>query len=165
MAVQNPKELFLYELSCLYHKEQEGLKALSQLAQECDDQMVKSTVQEHEQETRQQIQNIEQCFRICNAQPQQIEDPVMMAMKKKHDAFMQQNPSKEMVKMWAIDHGVVHEHAEIAAYKTLMGQAIHLGEIRVVDLLEQNYVQEAAMASKLTKLAYKMGEQMAHARP
>lgn len=164
MALQNPKELFIHNLSSLYTLEQAQLKALPQLAQDCDDPKVRNIIQEHEQETRQQVQNLEQCFRILNSQPQQMENHLVTAMKKEHEAFMQMNPSKEITKMWAVDKSIISEHVEVAAYTTLVGAATHLGEIRCIDLLEQNRVQEEAMAAKLTQLAYKMGESMTQVR-
>lgn len=164
MALQNPKELFLYDLSSLYMMEQEQLKMLPQMAQECDDPKARSVIQEHEQETRQQVQNLEQCFRVLNSQPKQMESCAATGLKRDHDMLAQQNPSKEVMRLWTAEKGVKSEHMEIASYKVLIGMAIHMGEIRCVDLLEQNCMQEEAMAAKMSQIAYKMGESMTQVR-
>lgn len=164
MALQNPKEVFLYDLSALYNAEQENLKILPMLAQEVDDQTISSMYREHEQETRQQIQNLEQCFRALNSQPMQVENCAAVGIKKNHEAFVQQNPSKEAIKMCATGTGVINEHMEIASYKMLIDAAIHMGDMKCTDLLKKNCLQEEAMAIKLEKVAYQIGERASQVR-
>ena len=164
MNLQNPKELFLYDLSALYSAEQENLKILPLLAQEVGDQTISSMYREHEQDTRQQIQNLEQCFRALNSQPMQVENHAAVGLKKNHDAFVQQNPSKEAISMCATGAGVINEHMEIAAYKLLVDAAIHMGDVKCADLLTKNCLQEEAMATKLEKMAYQLGERASQVR-
>ncbi|MBX6343265.1 MAG: DUF892 family protein [Thermomicrobiaceae bacterium] len=67
MAMQTPQDLFKHELGDIYDAEQTIVGILSTLAGEVDDQDVRSALQHHEQETRRQIQNLDQCFQIIGA--------------------------------------------------------------------------------------------------
>src|SRR5204863_7759511 len=70
MAMKSAQELFLHELGDMYDAEQRIAKMLPELAKESNQSQVRSAFEQHEQETQQQIRNIEQCFQILGIKPE-----------------------------------------------------------------------------------------------
>lgn len=94
MAIQirSPRDLLLYDLCAMYDIEQKMLRMLPLLAQECIDPQARQAFTLHEQETRQHIRNLEQCFQILGSQPMGIENYTAGGLQRDHDIFLQQRP-------------------------------------------------------------------------
>ena len=71
MGMQTPQDLFLHELGDMYDAEQRILQMLPTMAKECDNDQVRQAFQHHEQETKQQVQNLDKCFQALGAKPPQ----------------------------------------------------------------------------------------------
>jgi ferritin-like metal-binding protein YciE len=161
MAVQNPPSLFLYELRCMYDAEQQLAKTLAILAQECSNQEAKSAFMQHEQETRQHVRNLEQCFQILGSQPSTLENHTVSGLKQDHDTFTQQQPSQDDINMFNLNAGYQSEYVEIAMYNSLIDAASSMGMQQCVDLFRQNLQQEEAAARKLGSIIHQMDQQIA----
>jgi ferritin-like metal-binding protein YciE len=159
MPMNTPQELFLHEMGDIYDAEQRILQMLQTLASESYDPMATQAYQMHEQQTRQQIQNLEQCYQILGAQPQRVPCLAVQGLKQEHDTFQKKNPSDIILTMFDLGAALKTEHYEIGSYRSLIDQAQLLGQQQCVRLLEQNLQQEEAMAQKVTQIAHQLNQQ------
>jgi ferritin-like metal-binding protein YciE len=153
-------ELFQHELSDMYSAEQAILQVLPQLASETDDAQVRSAYQMHEQQTRQQVQNLDQVFELLGVNRiENVTCHAVMGLKKEHDEFVSENPSRSVLTMFDLGAASKTEHYEIASYQGLVEKARLMGNSRAAQLLEQDLHQEEDMAQKVSQLSQQLGQQ------
>ncbi len=160
-AIRSPRDLFYYDLCAMYDAEQKLVQVLPQLAQECQDKQAREAFTQHEQETRQHVRNLEQCFQILGSQPTALENHTINGLKQDHDTFVQQQPPREALTMYDIDAGYQSEHIEMAAYYRLIDAAHSMGLQQCVQLFQQNLQQDEAEAKKLATIAHQLNQQVA----
>jgi len=160
-AIQSPRDLFYYDLCAMYDAEQKLVQVLPQLAQECQDNQAREAFTQHEQETRQHVRNLEQCFQILGSQPTALENHTINGLKQDHDTFVQQQPPREALTMYDIDAGYQSEHIEMAAYYRLIDAAHSMGLQQCVQLFQQNLQQDEAEAKKLATIGHQLNQQVA----
>lgn len=165
MAIQNPRDLFLYDLRALYDLEQKMAQMLPVLAQECMDNTAREAFVTHEAETRQHILNLEQCFQILDSQPATLENNAAAGLKKDHDDFMQQQPPPQALILFNARSGYLSECLEIAAYRNLIDAANGLGLSDCVLLMQQNLQQEMNAAQKLSAIAHSYTQPQGQGQP
>lgn len=159
MALQNPRDLFLYDLRAMYDVEQKLAQILPVLAQESMDNAAREAFLTHEQETRQHIRNLEQCFQMVGSQPATLESNVVAGFKKDHDAFLQQQPPVQALVLFDLHTAYQSECLEIAAYHNLIETASSLGLQGCVQLFQQNLQQEVSASQKLATIAHQYIQQ------
>jgi ferritin-like metal-binding protein YciE len=165
MAIQNPQDLFLFQLAEMYDIEQRLVQALPELAQETENPQVRQAFLDHEQETHQHVRNIEQCFQLLGYQPMRIENQAVAGLKQDHDAFVQKHqPSQNILTLFDLNAGSQSEYLEMANYQALIETANALGYQQCVPLFQQNLQQEMATAQKLAAIAHQLGQQGVQAR-
>lgn len=153
MAIQNPRDLFLYDLRAMYDLEQKMAQMLPVLARECMDNTAREAFVTHEAETRQHMLNLEQCFQILESQPATVENNAAAGLQKDHDDFLQQQPPPQALILFDVHVGYLSECLEIAAYRNLIDAANGLGLADCVLLMQQNLQQEMNAAQKLSAIA------------
>lgn len=163
MAIQSPQELFLHELSDMYDAEEHILKILPKLADEASNSEVRSAFQMHEQQTHEQVRNLDQCFQLLGAQRQKVTCEAVLGLKKEHDTFLKEKPDENILTMFDLGAASKTEHYEIASYEGLIANAQMMGQQSVARLLEQNLRQEQEMAQKVSQLSRQLGQQQAGA--
>ena len=154
MAIQNPRDLFLYDLRAMYDIEQQLMQMLPALAQECMDNAAREAFVSHEYETRQHISNLEQCFQIIESQPATLANNAVAGLRKDHDDFLQQQPPVQALTLFDLRAGYLSECLEIAAYQNLIDEANSLGLKDCVLLFQQNLQQEVNASQKLAGIAH-----------
>jgi ferritin-like metal-binding protein YciE len=159
MTMSNPQQLFLHELSDMYDAERRIVSMLPVMAQECDNPQIKTAFEQHEQETQQQIQNLEQCFRILGKSPEKVQCSAIAGLKQEHDSFLKESPSPEVLGLFDLSGASKTEYYEMASYKGLIESAGQMGQQQVAQLLQQNYEQEKVMANKVEQLCTQLGKQ------
>jgi ferritin-like metal-binding protein YciE len=160
MAVQSPTELFLEEMGSMYTAEQMILQMLPQLAKESNNSQATNAFQMHEQETRQHIQNLEQCFQILGQRPPQKDCYAVAGLKQDHDAFVKKNPSPDVLTAFDLGAADKTEYLEMASYKGLIEKAKVMGQSEVAQLLQQNYQQEQAMAQRVEQISMRVSQEL-----
>ncbi|HYX49629.1 MAG TPA: DUF892 family protein [Ktedonobacteraceae bacterium] len=158
IQIQSPKDLFFYDLCAMYDIEQKMVLMLPVFAQECMDNQARQAFMLHEQETRQHIRNLEQCFQILGSQPMGIENHTAAGLRQDHDDFLQQKPPVEAVSMFVLHSGYQSECLEIAAYHDLIDKANSLGLQDCVQLFQQNLQQEVNASTTLAAIAHQFGQ-------
>lgn len=160
MPMTTPRDLFIHELSDALSAEQMILKMLPELQKESRIPEVQQALRHHEQETRQQVQNLEQVFQHLGAQPEKTTCFAVQGIEKEHKALHKEKPSPEVLEMANLGGAAKTEHYEMAMYTSLVQMANDLGERDASQLLQQNLDQELAMARKVESLAQSLGKQM-----
>ncbi|MHB8596427.1 MAG: DUF892 family protein [Ktedonobacteraceae bacterium] len=159
IAIKSPRDLFFYDLCVMYDVEQKLMEMLPLLAQECVDPQAKDTFTQHEQETRQHIRNLKQCFQILGSQPQPLENHTTAGLKQDHDTFLQQQQPVEAITIFDLHAGYQSECLEIAAYHNLIDEANSLGLQDCAQLFQQNLQQEINASKKLADIAHQYEQQ------
>ena len=160
MPMKSPQDLFLHELGDMYDAEQRISKMLPAMAKEVTDPQVKSAFEQHEQETLQQIQNLEQCFQVLGSKPEKSACHAIAGLKQEHDAFLKEKPSDDLLTMFDLGGASKTEYYEMASYTGLIEKATLMGQQQVVQLLRQNLQQEEAMAKKVEQISKQLSQQM-----
>lgn len=160
MPMQTPQDLFIHELGDMYDAEQRIVQMLPTMAQECNNDQVRNAFQMHEQQTRQQIQNLEQCFQALGTKPPKATCATIQGLKQEHDSFMKEKPSQDVLTMFDLGGAAKTEHYEIASYTGLVEKARLMGQQKCAQLLQQNLQQEQEMSKKVEQLGQQLGQRM-----
>ena len=161
MGMQTPQDLFLHELGDMYDAEQRILQMLPALADECGDDQVRQAFHYHEQQTRQQVRNLDQCFQALGVPSTQTTCAAIAGLKQEHDSFLKENPSQDILTMFDLGGASKTEYYEIASYTGLIEKAQLIDQQQCVQLLQQNLQQEQEMARKVSQLSQRLGQQAA----
>ena len=112
----SPKELFIHELQDMYYAEKTLTKVLPKLASESNDRELSKAFKDHLEETRGQIQNLEQVFKNVGRRAQGEKCPGIDGIKEEHESFMEENEPTELLSDVFITGSATRaEHYEIAA--------------------------------------------------
>jgi ferritin-like metal-binding protein YciE len=158
-AMSDPRELFLHELGDVLYAENTLVKALPKLAEEASDEELALGFEEHLEETRQHVKNVEQVFEQVGEEPKAEQCPGIDGIKKEHDDFVsKESPSQDVLDSFLTGAGARTEHYEIAAYEGLVTMAEAMGETQVVELLTQNLEQDKAALEKLQTIGKRLAK-------
>ena len=114
------------------------MKALPKLQEEASDEELASGFEEHLEETRQHVKNIEQAFDALGEPAKAEKCPGIEGIKKEHDDFVSnESPSPEVLDSFLTGAGARTEHYEIAAYEGLVTMATAMGENDVAEPAHQ----------------------------
>jgi ferritin-like metal-binding protein YciE len=139
--LNNPREAFGHKLGSALTMEQDVLDMLDNLESEAQSDQLKQQFRHHAEETRQQIDNIEQAFRALGEEPDDSPCLVTKALDKQAKADIKM-ADDSVVDAVILSGAAETEHHEIAVYESLITQAEELGQPEVVRLLQQNLEME-----------------------
>ena len=147
------EDLFVEELKDLYNAEQQLTRALPKMAKAASTPELKKAFEQHLEETKNQVQRLEQVFELIGAP---VKGKTCQAMKGLIEEG--QELVKEGMESPVLDAGIIGaaqrvEHYEIAGYGTARTMAETLGHTKAVKLLEQTLKEEKAADEKLTRIA------------
>src|SRR5678815_4836239 len=146
--MSDPRELFLHELGDVLYAERTLVKTLPKLQEEASDEELALGFEEHLDETRQHVTNVEQALEKLGEKPTAEKCPGIEGIKKEHDDFVaKESPSQDVLDSFLTGAGARTEHYEIAAYEGLVTMAEAMGETEVAELLTENLEQEKEAVS------------------
>jgi ferritin-like metal-binding protein YciE len=158
--MDDPRELFLHELSDLLYAENTLVKSLPKLAKEASDRELQKGFEAHLEETRKHVDNLRQVFDAIGEKPKAEQCPGIDGITREHDEFMrEEKPSPQITDMFLTGAGTRAEHYEIAAYTGLITMAKALGESDALPLLQANLEQEKAALAKLESTATRLSRE------
>ena len=159
------RDLFLHELGDVLYAEQTLVKALPKLREEASDEELALGFEDHLEETRQHVKNVEKAFEQLGETAKAEKCPGIDGIKKEHDDFVaKESPSQDVLDAFLTGAGSRTEHYEIAAYEGLVTMAEAMGETEVVDLLTENLDQEKAALEKLQTIGKRLAQEGAKSR-
>ena len=123
---------------------------LGDLEEKAQHDQLKQQFRHHADETRQQIENIEQAFRALGEEPDDSPCQVTKALDKQAKADIKM-ADDSVVDTVILSGAAETEHHEIAVYESLITQAEQLGAPEVVSLLQQNLEVEQHTLDEVKK--------------
>ena len=154
------QEAFEMGLQEAYYAERSLLQAMPQLMENAESEEFRAALQQHEQETQQQVEMLEQVFQTMGVQPQEAPCQAVdgLIADAQRMIGMAQPPALDAV---ALALAQANEHFEITKYGTLVAWARELGRQDVEGILQQILDQEKQTDQKLTQIAESMVNQRA----
>jgi len=148
--LNNSREAFGHKLGSAYQMEQDVLEMLGDLEEKAQRDQLKQQFRHHADETRQQIENIQQAFRALGEEPDDSPCQVTKALDKEAKANIKM-ADDSVVDTVILSGAAETEHHEIAVYESLIAQAEQLGQPDVVTLLQQNLEMEQHTLEEVKK--------------
>ena len=163
MALANLEDAFVQELRDLLHAEKQLTKALPRMAKKAESPQLRKAFEEHQKQTEEQVQRLEQVFELLDMAPRAKKCEAMEGLLSEGKEIMAEAES-EVMDAALIASAQKVEHYEIASYGTVCTWAEQLGcERKILDLLKRTLAEEKETDEKLTRLAAKSANRQAAA--
>ncbi|MCW3000060.1 MAG: hypothetical protein JWN65_3609 [Solirubrobacterales bacterium] len=147
---ETTNELFRYKLGSALKMEETIVDMLDRLQAAAQSDDLRRQLHHHQDETRQQVGNLERAFAAIGEEPDKHVDLVIEAIDKQ--GLLQIKRSEDGVVDSVILAGAAEtEHHEIAVYDWLIAEADALGHQDVVALLRENLQQEQHTLQEVQK--------------
>lgn len=147
------QDAFINELSALYNTEKELLQGMPDMAKAVSSPEAKQVMQQHHEETQQQLQRLEQIFQQMGQAPNNIIPEGVKGIIKENEKIQQQGYEAAVLDAALIAAAQRAEHYEIAGYGTAATHAKSMGNTQVAALLAQTLQEEKQADEKLTQVA------------
>jgi ferritin-like metal-binding protein YciE len=140
--LNTPEEALNYKLGAALKMEHTVLeKILEDSIEEAQDSELKTLFRHHQEETRQQIRNLEDAFAAFGWEVDDSPCPAIEAIHKEGKANIKKTDDA-IVDSIILSGAAETEHHEIAVYESLITNAQAMGRDDVVNLLRENLEQE-----------------------
>lgn len=148
--LETPEELFQFQLRSAATMEQHSLEALAELHSAAKDSAIKKMFSHHADETREQIENLNQVFQLLDWKQSTAPNPATTGISKQAVSLLDRTVGKLHNEV-ALVSALGNEHFEISTYQALILQARSLGSEDAVGLLSANLDQEVHTSQELLK--------------
>jgi ferritin-like metal-binding protein YciE len=149
MSIRTLDEKFSHEVGDIYDAENQFLQAMQQMLPMATDQNLKGMIQQHIQQTQQQIQNIEQIYSLLGQQPQRVKCQAAAGLVAEAQKTVQEAETPELRDCLIAGSQAKSEHYEVASYRGLIAGAQMMGNNEILRLLQQNLQQEEQTAQMI----------------
>jgi ferritin-like metal-binding protein YciE len=150
------KDLLIHELKDILYAERRFATGTRHLVQETSDPEIKARLEQHVEETENQIKRVEKAFESIGEKPKGERCEAAIGLREEHDSFKkEEKPSKPILEAFDLGSGLRVEHYEIAAYRSAIAIGRLLGYKECVSLLQENLREEEDMARFLEEIAPK----------
>ncbi|MEY4668358.1 MAG: protein yciF [Pseudomonadota bacterium] len=153
MQLNTLTEALCSELADLYDAEQQLASKLPQVAQAVENSSLRSAIEDHLEETRNQVARLEQIFDMIGRKPERDRCEAMQGLLEEADEVIAASGDKQVKDAVLIGALQRVEHYEIAGYGTARAFAEQLDLDDVADLLQESLDEESSTDRKLTALA------------
>jgi ferritin-like metal-binding protein YciE len=153
-SIDSLNELLVDQLKDLYDAEKRLTKAIPKLAKKATNDQLRTALEEHLQETEQQISRLEEAFEHLGETARAKPCAGMRGIIEEGDEHVGEDYDDDDLRDAVIIGAAQRvEHYEIAAYGTAIAHAKLLGHDEVVQLLVESMNEEKAADEKLTEIA------------
>ena len=146
-------DLLLHEMQDMYHAEKQLVKALPDVAEQATSPELKSALEEHLQQTKEQVNRLDQIFADLGKSPKGKKCEAMEGLLKEGAELLDAQAEPSVLDAALIAAAQRVEHYEIAGYGCVRTYAKLLGHGEATTLLQQTLDEEKSTDEKLTKLA------------
>jgi ferritin-like metal-binding protein YciE len=153
MAVKTMKDLLIDELRDIYHAEKQLTRALPKMARAASNGQLKEAFTQHLEETRGQIERLEQVFELLDTRTRGKPCHAMEGLIEEAKEIMEMGLGPELLDVALIAAAQKVEHYEIAGYGTLVALAQASGFSEAAQLLQETLDEEKKTDQLLNKLA------------
>ena len=155
------KDSFINGLSAMYNTEKLIIQGAPELMQGIQNAQAKQVMEQHGEETKQQMQRLEQVFQMAGETPNDIQPDGILGVLKENSKIQSQGYDPATLEAATIAAAQRIEHYEIAGYGTLVSYAKQLGMNDAAQLLGQTLSEEKSADDKLTQVAESASNQQA----
>lgn len=155
MAVQTMEDLFMHVLKDIYYAEKKILQALPKMAKAVDNAELRKAFETHLEETKGQVQRLEQVFQNCGKKAQGEKCEAIEGLIAEGEEAMSEVKDKDVLAAALLAGAQAVEHYEISRYGTLCAWAKRLGYDDSLKLLNETLDEEKNTDKLLTKIAEK----------
>jgi ferritin-like metal-binding protein YciE len=164
-TISEPRDLFVNELkSMLYVERQLAESVLPKLTREITEQELRGRIEDHLEETRRHVANLERCFELLGEEAKDDKSHAIDGLTAQHDKVAKNIEDDRLRDIFDAGAAAKTEHLEIAAYRGLITMAEAMGESEIVDLLEQNLDDDKNALEQAEEVAQKLAKEAAAAR-
>jgi ferritin-like metal-binding protein YciE len=156
---------FLHELSDCYDAEQQFSQAMQEMMGMAQHPQVKQGLQQHIEETRQQIQNLDRVFQSLGARPEKLSCKGAAGIIAEFRSTAREIKEPPLLDGFILGAGAKGEHYEIATYRGLVEKAEIMGHQEAHRLLQENLRMEERFAQQCEQLDRQLGKQMVQQSP
>lgn len=147
------EDAFMTELRDMYNAENQLVKALPRMAKAASAPELQSALTDHLEQTRGQIERLEQVFEVMGAKARGKKCLAMEGLVEEGKELLSEEAEPPVMDASIIAAAQKVEHYEIASYGTLCTWAKQLGLEDAAQLLAQNLEEEKMADQLLSKLA------------
>ena len=147
------RELLVEQLSDIHNAETQITQALPKMLEAASDPDLKKAFSHHLEETRAQIQRLEEAFGELGASPSGKVCQGMKGLLKEGEEALEKPLAGPLKDALLIAGAQRVEHYEISAYGTAIAWAKQLDLDEVADLLDESLDEESNADEKLTSIA------------
>jgi ferritin-like metal-binding protein YciE len=151
--IQSMDDLYMHTLEDIYYAEQQIEKALPKMAEKTSSATLKTAFETHLQETRGQIERLEQVFALLNKDPKGVTCPAIDGIIKETNEISSEISDDRVLDAALAAAAQAVEHYEMTRYGTLIAWSKELGHTSCADLLQETLDEEEATDRKLTEIA------------
>ena len=152
-ATKSLEDLFVNLLKDIYYAEKQILKALPKMAKKADSDDLRQAFEHHLEETRGQVERLEQVFALCDLKPTAKTCAAIKGILEEGEEDMKEAKDADVLDAGMIADAQAVEHYEIARYGTMVAWAKQLGMNDAASLLEETLEQEHNADRTLTEIA------------
>lgn len=153
MKLNTLTEALHSELADLYDAEQQLVSKLPHFIKAVDNSSLRSAIEGHLEETRNQVARLEQIFEIIGRRPESDQCEAMQGLLEEAEEVIAASGDRQVKDAVLIGAMQRVEHYEIAGYGTARAFAEQLDMDDVADLLQESLDEESSADRKLTTLA------------
>ncbi|WP_043367238.1 ferritin-like domain-containing protein [Belnapia sp. F-4-1] len=146
-------DLFVHTLQDIYYAEKQIAKSLPKMINKATDPQLKQGFETHLEETKNQIQRLEQVFQMHGQEAKGVTCAAMDGILEEATETMSDVDDKDVLDAAMLASAQAVEHYEITRYGTLIAFAKQLGRQDCASVLQQTLDEEKATDQKLTALA------------
>ena len=151
--LNNLEELFWDQVKDIYDAEHRIIEALPKMADAASDPQLKTAFQEHLEQTRHQVERLEQIFRSAGKDADRETCDGIKGLLKEGEEIIHAKGDPDTRDAGLIAAAQRVEHYEMAVYGSIRTFARRLGRQDFADLLQRTLDEEGATDEKLTALA------------
>lgn len=151
--LQNLQDLFVHGMQALYSAETQLVASMPRMMENTQNEELRTAFTTHLEETKQQIQRLEQAAQMLGVDPNGEENVALQGLIAEGQKLMQKDAAPEVLDAALIAGAQKIEHYEIAGYGTAVYLANELGHNEVAQLLQQTLDEEKKTDRLLNEIA------------
>jgi ferritin-like metal-binding protein YciE len=155
--IKTMDDLLLHGLKDIYYAENQIVKSLPKLIDKATNRDLTKGLQDHLEETKNQVARLDQVFKKLGQEPQGVKCPAIDGLITEADEVAGEVADKEVLDAAIVGSAQSVEHYEIARYGTLIAWAESLGHDDIIRLLNTSLSEEKAADKKLSTVALRKG--------
>jgi ferritin-like metal-binding protein YciE len=158
MPITNPREKFVHELADIYDAEHQFLEAMQAMHERAADEKLRTMLEEHMAETREQIGKLEAVFSSIDEQPKRRPCSGAKGIIEEGSKAMEEAATDGLRDQFIVGGATKAEHYEMVSYADLIEGAEMLKMKKAVKLLTENREQEVATARRLERTSPRLAK-------